>query len=158
MAGWDRLHRATDSPEMKRSGIEVAADAEQKITEDFWWRCAQGTHPFPSRTRWLRPKRPMVLHWRRCGRAGGCQFQTGTQLSWESTCLASRGSRVRISSSPSGKKTSGRRKRLRAYSSAGQSARLISVRSMVRVHLDPPICSLKIAYELYNITSKYIEK
>ena len=33
-----------------------------------------GTHPFPSRTRRLRPKRPMVLHWRRCGRAGGCQL------------------------------------------------------------------------------------
>ena len=27
---------------------------------------------------------------------------------------------------------------------------------MVRVHLDPPICSLKIAYELYNITSKIL--
>ena len=42
-------------------------------TQYFWWRCGQGTHPFPSRTRWLRPDRPMVLHWRRCGRAGGRQ-------------------------------------------------------------------------------------
>ncbi|MCU6686339.1 hypothetical protein OCV99_07190, partial [Dorea acetigenes] len=30
---------------------------------------------YPSRTRWLRPKRPMVLHWRRCGRAGGRQVK-----------------------------------------------------------------------------------
>ena len=43
----------------------------------FRWRCAQGTHPFPSRTRWLRPKRPMVLCWRRHGRAGGCQIEWG---------------------------------------------------------------------------------
>ena len=45
----------------------------RSITQYFWWRCGQGTHPFPSRTRWLRPDRPMVLHWRRCGRAGGRQ-------------------------------------------------------------------------------------
>ena len=32
-------------------------------------------HPFPSRTRRLRPKRPMGLHGRRCGRAGGCQIK-----------------------------------------------------------------------------------
>ena len=41
----------------------------------FWCRCGWGKHPFPSRTRRLRPKRPMVLHWRRCGRAGGCQIK-----------------------------------------------------------------------------------
>ena len=29
---------------------------------------------FSSRTRRLRPGRPMVLHWRRCGRVGGCQI------------------------------------------------------------------------------------
>ena len=46
----------------------------QKMVAYFWWRCAWGTHPFPSRTRWLRPKRPMVLHWRRCGRVGGRQI------------------------------------------------------------------------------------
>ena len=44
---------------------------------NFWWRCGQGKHPFPSRTRRLRRKRPMVLHWRRCGRAGGCQIKWG---------------------------------------------------------------------------------
>ena len=42
--------------------------------QHFWWRCAYGTHPFPSRTRRLRHKRPMVLCWRRHGRAGGCQI------------------------------------------------------------------------------------
>ena len=41
--------------------------------EDFRRRCAWGKHPYPSRTRRLRPRRPMVLHWRRCGRAGGCR-------------------------------------------------------------------------------------
>ena len=43
------------------------------LQHTFWWRCAWGTHPFSSRTRWLRPKRPMVLYWRRYGRAGGCR-------------------------------------------------------------------------------------
>ena len=41
----------------------------------FWCRCGWGKHPFPSRTRRLRPNRPMVLHWRRCGRAGGRQIK-----------------------------------------------------------------------------------
>ena len=41
----------------------------------FWCRCVQGKHPYPSRTRRLRPERPMVLHWRRCGRAGGRQIK-----------------------------------------------------------------------------------
>ena len=44
------------------------------ITKYFWWRCAYGKHPFSSRTRWLRRKRPMVLCWRRYGRVGGCQI------------------------------------------------------------------------------------
>ena len=43
----------------------------RSITQYFWWRCGQGTHPFPSRTRRLRPERPMVLCWRRHGRVGG---------------------------------------------------------------------------------------
>ena len=71
-----------------------------KLNKLFWWRYAQGRHPFSSRTRWLRLKRPMVLCWKRYGRVGGCQIYMGVQLSWESTCLASRGSRVRISPSP----------------------------------------------------------
>ena len=45
------------------------------VTRIFWWRCTCGKHPFPSRTRRLRRKRPMVLHWRRCGRAGGRQIK-----------------------------------------------------------------------------------
>ena len=48
-----------------------------QINRDLWCRCAYGTHPFPSRTRWLRHKRPMVLCWRRHGRAGGCQIIWG---------------------------------------------------------------------------------
>ena len=31
-----------------------------QITEYRWCRCAYGKHPYPSRTRWLRHKRPMV--------------------------------------------------------------------------------------------------
>ena len=49
----------------------------QRDNEHFRWRCAWGSHPFPSRTRWLRPRRPMVLCWRRHGRAGGCQIIWG---------------------------------------------------------------------------------
>lgn len=40
--------------------------------EEFQWRCAYGRHAYPSRTRELRHKRPMVLYWRRYGRVGGC--------------------------------------------------------------------------------------
>ena len=39
--------------------------------ERFRWRCAWGRYPFPSRTRWSRPRRPMVLRRGRRGRAGG---------------------------------------------------------------------------------------
>ena len=46
--------------------------------KDFRCRCAWGTHPFPSRTRWLRPKRPMILCWRRHGKAGGCRIPLKT--------------------------------------------------------------------------------
>ena len=61
----------------------------------------------------------------------------GVQLSWESTCFASRGSSVRSRSSPPAERQ--RHMFIRAHSSGGQSARLISVRSVVRVHLSPPI-------------------
>ena len=37
----------------------------------FRWRCACGKFPYPSRTRWSSGRRPMVLRWRRRGRAGG---------------------------------------------------------------------------------------
>ena len=57
----------------------------------------------------------------------------GVQLSWESTCPASRGSRVRIPSSPP---QTGKARW--AHSSGGQSARLISARSVVRIYLSPP--------------------
>ena len=45
-----------------------------KQLEIFRWRCAHGKHPFPSRTRRLRRRRPMVLCWRRHGRVGGCRI------------------------------------------------------------------------------------
>ena len=57
-------------------------------TKNLWWRCAQGKHPFPSRTRWLRPKRPMVLCWRRHGRVGGRQLKKKITLNsdlWQET-------------------------------------------------------------------------
>ena len=34
----------------------------------------QGKHPYTSRTRRLSLKRPMILYWRRYGKAGGCQI------------------------------------------------------------------------------------
>ena len=49
----------------------------ERERKNFWCRCVQGKHPYPSRTRRLRPERPMVLHWRRCGRAGGRQIKKG---------------------------------------------------------------------------------
>ena len=53
----------------------------------FWCRCGWGKHPFPSRTRRLRPNRPMVLHWRRCGRAGGRQIKKEKAgLAWWNRC------------------------------------------------------------------------
>src|SRR5699024_11027639 len=72
---YGRLHRTTDSTEMKRSGIEGVAGGRYgvQITKDFRWRCASGKHPYPSRTRRLRLKRPMILCWRRHGKAGGCR-------------------------------------------------------------------------------------
>ena len=48
--------------------VELSGD-----DSEIWRRYVQGTHPFPSRTRRLRPARPMVLCWRRHGRAGGRQ-------------------------------------------------------------------------------------
>ena len=40
----------------------------------FRCRCVWGKHPSTSRTRWLRPRRPMILCWRRHGKAGGCRI------------------------------------------------------------------------------------
>ena len=34
-----------------------------------------GETPVPIPNTWLRPGRPMVLHWRRCGRVGGRQIK-----------------------------------------------------------------------------------
>ena len=35
----------------------------------------RGNTRYTSRTRWLRPMRPMILYWRRYGKAGGCQIK-----------------------------------------------------------------------------------
>ncbi len=53
----------------------------------FRWRCAWRTHPFPSRTRWLRFRRPMVLCWRRHGRAGGCRSHLKRKLKPKETIM-----------------------------------------------------------------------
>ena len=62
--------------ELRKASFPRAFPMRSALTtdnEDFRRRCAQGKHPYPSRTRRLSPERPMVLHWRRCGRAGGCR-------------------------------------------------------------------------------------
>ena len=125
-----------------------------------------------------------------------CKKAMGVQLSWESTCFASRGSSVRSRLSPPrdsdlnqtqrGKpstpqvikestrsklevtcgrgKTQQREKwqriKIWAYSSAGQSVRLISGRSMVRVHLSPPNFPLTLLFRLVKeklLINKYFE-
>ena len=71
-----KRNRLTD----RRDFVKIK-DLTGKIAKDFRWRCAYGTHPFPSRTRWLRHKRPMVLYWKRYGRAGGCRIIKQKKLS-----------------------------------------------------------------------------
>ena len=46
-----------------------------KASRNFRWRCVLGKHPYPSRTRRLRPGRPKVLYWQRYGRIGGCRIK-----------------------------------------------------------------------------------
>ena len=58
---------------------------------NFWRRYARGKHPYPSRTRWLSPGRPMVLYWRRYGRAGGCQDQRGLSSAGRAPALQAGG-------------------------------------------------------------------
>ena len=67
------------SKEKEEVGVALRFSCQRQ--QYFRWRCAQGSHPFSSRTRWLRPKRPMVLYWRQYGRAGGCQIPLKTTLS-----------------------------------------------------------------------------
>ena len=66
---WKSINQWTAEEFRKR----ILPAKEKLIKKDFWWWCVSGTHPFSSRTRWLRPRRPMVLYWRRYGRVGGCQ-------------------------------------------------------------------------------------
>ena len=67
-------HQSTRSDNGEEIGHFVI---KESIKICRWW-CAYGRHPYPSRTRRLRRKRPMVLHWRRCGRAGGRQIKKKT--------------------------------------------------------------------------------
>ena len=61
----------------ERSSWIRACEIGGHLNKDFWCRCAQGKHPYPSRTRWLSPGRPMILRWGRRGKAGGCQILWG---------------------------------------------------------------------------------
>ena len=63
----------------KSRGCFIIGFSKREI-KSFRWRCVQGKHPSTSRTRWLRPVRPRVLHWRRCGRLGGCRIKLNKQL------------------------------------------------------------------------------
>ena len=67
--------RSNSGTKRKPLSAELVLNEVKKVF--FWWRCAYGTHPFSSRTRWLRPKRPMILYWRRYGKAGGCRIYGG---------------------------------------------------------------------------------
>ena len=77
----DSIWRVTEREVFRRNteseGQSEHGRSKTTTQKHFWWRCAYGTHPFSSRTRWLRHKRPMVLYWRRYGRAGGCQIYGG---------------------------------------------------------------------------------
>ena len=91
----DSIWRVTER-EVFRRNTESEGQPEhgrnKKTTQKhFWWRCAYGTHPFSSRTRWLRRKRPMVLHWRRCGRVGGCQIKWGRSSAGRAPALQAGG-------------------------------------------------------------------
>ena len=60
-------------------------ELSRELNKTFLVSMRLGKHPFPSRTRRLRPKRPMVLHWRRCGeqvdaRSNGDVAQLGEHL------------------------------------------------------------------------------
>ena len=46
-----------------------------------------GNTRYTSRTRWLSQKRPMVLCWRRHGRAGGCRVANNNELCREAHSL-----------------------------------------------------------------------
>ena len=58
----------------EKENVHTRFENTSPSVHSFWWRCGQGSHPYTSRTRWLRPDRPMVLYWRRYGRVGGCQI------------------------------------------------------------------------------------
>ena len=61
----------------------LCLDSIVKSQKFFLVAMAEGSHPFPSRTRKLSPLAPMVLPWRRGGRVGNCQvFFSPASNSW----------------------------------------------------------------------------
>ena len=82
----------TDTPRDFRRQIRGSIAGGRNLTNlNFWRRYARGKHPYPSRTRWLSPGRPMVLYWRRYGRAGGCQDQRGLSSAGRAPALQAGG-------------------------------------------------------------------
>ena len=97
-----------------RSNFELAAvkhtaAVRTKRGSFFRWRCAQGRHPFSSRTRWLRPGRPMILYWRRYGKAGGCRIKWGLSSVGRAPALQAGGREFESLSLHSAEKTAGSR-------------------------------------------------
>ena len=72
--GHRQLWRAIQRMAWTREREFPSGSAATWTNKDFWCRCARGKHPYPSRTRWLSPGRPMILRWGRRGKAGGCQI------------------------------------------------------------------------------------
>ena len=63
--------RSPISPERRRS-ISERRSARDAVDQHFPVAIAEGSHPFPYRTRKLSPPAPMVLHCA-CGRVGRCR-------------------------------------------------------------------------------------
>ena len=78
VAASPHMHQKTQV-RLRKGAFDATQVFRCALTQDsrnFWCRCAFGKHPFPSRTRRLRLKRPMILYWRRYGKAGGCQAES----------------------------------------------------------------------------------
>ena len=89
--------------------MKVIPLLSNQVLITIWWRCAFGTHPFPYRTRWLRLKRPMILCWRRHGKAGGCQIKWGLSSVGRAPALQAGGREFESLSLHSAEKTAGSR-------------------------------------------------
>ena len=110
-----------------------------------------GVHPFPFRTRQLSPTVPKILVWRRTGKIGRCQHQGPRKRTLSYASLAQSVERRTVNPQAVGSSpTRGARRSRRecggfasiigiwTISSVGQSSRLITGRSGVRVPDGPP--------------------